>query len=88
MTDCEIAADILQRTNDGRDLSQSPEEIERHGRNGDGQWLKFLEHAVNGFLNQRGKDLLRVFHQQVLAGDYQYSLRDFVARFCPEKGGA
>lgn len=81
MTDCEIVADILGRTNDGRQLYQTPDEIERHGRNGDGQWLKFLETAANGWLNAKGKKLLRVFHQQVIAGDFRYPINEFAEKF-------
>jgi hypothetical protein len=78
---CQLVADILHATRDGRELYQTEEEIERHGRNGDGTWLKFLENCANGFVTRRGYELLRVLHRQVLAGDYRYSFKEFVQRF-------
>ena len=78
---CGLVIDILSRTNDGRDLYQENYEIERHGRNGDGFWLKFLENATNGWINAAGERLLTIFHRQVLAGDYRYSPREFIRRF-------
>lgn len=76
-----MAIEILQKTNDGRELYQTPEQIERYGRNGDGWQLSFLQSAINGHLNERGKKLLAVLHRQVLLKDYQYPFNEFVAKF-------
>jgi hypothetical protein len=84
--DGQLVIEVLERTRDGRALFQTPDEIERHGRNGDGAWLKFLENACNGHLNARGRALLQAFHRQVLAGDYQYEIHEFEQRFTPEEG--
>jgi hypothetical protein len=81
---CELAIEILEKTRDGRDLFQTEQEIARDGRNGDGAWLKFIEDAVNGFLNANGDKLLRAFHRQVLPGDYRYPVKDFINRFLKE----
>jgi hypothetical protein len=81
---CEIAIEILQKTRGGRDLFQTDQEIERHGRNGDGAWLKFLEDAVNGFINANGDRLLQALHRQLLADDYRYPVKDFINRFLKE----
>jgi hypothetical protein len=75
---CQLVIDILHATRDGRDLYQTDDEIERHGPNGDGAWLKFLENCANGFVKPRGYELLRVLHRQVLARDYRYSFEEFV----------
>jgi hypothetical protein len=82
---CQLVIDVLEKTRDGHDLYQTDAEIERHGRNGDGAWLKFLESCANAFVNDRGYKLLRIFHRQVLAGDYRYSVTKFVQRFLPEE---
>lgn len=55
-SDCELACQILEKTNDGNDLS--PEH------------LKLLEMAVNGILNDRGKQAFRALHKQVTEGNY------------------
>jgi hypothetical protein len=81
---CQLAIEILQKTRDGRDLFQTDQEIARHGRNGDGAWLKFIEDAVNGFLNAKGDRLLQALHRQVLADDYRYPVTDFIKRFLEE----
>lgn len=54
---CDMACDILQRTNDGDDL--------------DPIQLKFIEDAVNGFLNEKGIQLLKELHKLVMDGKYK-----------------
>lgn len=53
---CEIACEILQRTNDGDDLA--PEH------------LYLLQELVNGNINDRGVTLCRQIHSQVMTGNY------------------
>lgn len=78
------AVEILEKTNDGRDLYQSEENIERHGKNGDGWQLAIIQCAVNGHLNESGHVLFAALHRQVLLGDYLYPIDEFKSRFCPE----
>jgi hypothetical protein len=84
---CQLVIDILEATHDGKDLYQTPEEIERHGPNGDGEWLYMLQCAANA---ADGRDyptadrVLVALGRQVQAGDYHYEINDFVAHFVPE----
>jgi len=78
--------EILQHTNDGRDLFQTAAERERHGANGDGQWLLYLQNAANGWLTGEALRMLPIFYAHVLAGDYQYPILDFFEKFV--KGSA
>jgi len=55
-TDCELACQIIEKTNDGQDLS--PEH------------LKLTEMAVNGFLNEKGKQWFLELHKQVTETGY------------------
>lgn len=57
MTDSEKAIEILQRTNDGDDLS--PKHL----------WL--VEVAVNGGLSELGKEAFDDLHKTVMAGTYK-----------------
>lgn len=84
MTNCEMCIEILGKTEDGRLLHQTTAEINRHGRNGDGQWLKMIETGVNGWLNDFGDALLRVFHRHVMADDWDYSVKQFCEKFKDE----
>ena len=84
MRDIEMAIEILQKTRDGYDLYQSEENIERHGRNGDGWQLALVQSAVNDWLTADGKLLFSALHRQVCNGDYKYPLDEFLGRFCPE----
>lgn len=56
-TNCILASEILQSTNDGNDLA--PEH------------LKLLELVVNNQLNEQGIEEFRNLHHQVLHGEYQ-----------------
>jgi hypothetical protein len=76
-----MCIDILGKTEDGRLLHQTRAEINRHGHNGDGQWLKLIETGVNGWLTPAGDALLRVFHRHVMAGDWDYSIKQFCEQF-------
>lgn len=87
MTNCDLAIEILQKTSDGHELYQSAENIERHGRNGDGWQLALVQDAVNNNLNHKGEVLFTALHRQVVLGDYRYSVPDFIAKFCPEIAG-
>jgi len=49
-----MAIDILRQTNDGDGLDPSD--------------LKFLEYAVNGFLNEQGEAIFKAFHKTVMSG--------------------
>jgi len=51
---CDMACDIIKRTNDGEDLAP------RH--------LKLVEMAVNGFLNEKGMTAFKELHASVLKG--------------------
>lgn len=84
MSNCEMVASILGKTDDGRRLYQTPREIERHGRNGDGTWLYFLQGAVNGELTPKGEAVVRVFYNHVIENDWDYSFETFVKRFKDE----
>lgn len=84
MTNSEKAIEILQRTNDGRQLFQTEKQIQKYGRNGDGWQLAILQDAVNGELNEKGEMLFDALHKQVLAGDFRYPLKDFVSKFLPQ----
>jgi hypothetical protein len=57
MTTCDMACAILERTQDGNGLS--PEHL----------WL--LENAVNGFLNDFGKEKFEKLHDEVVSGKYK-----------------
>lgn len=57
MSVCEMACDILRKTKDGDELA--PEHL----------WL--VENAVNGFLNDRGKEKFRELHEEVVSGRYR-----------------
>lgn len=57
MNECDMACDILQKTKDGNELS--PEHL----------WL--VENAVNGFLNEKGKEKFKELHEEVTSGRYQ-----------------
>ena len=50
----DMAIDILRETNDGDDLDPPD--------------LKFLENAVNGFLNEQGKAAFEAFYNNVMSG--------------------
>ena len=50
----DMAIAILRKTNDGDDLDPSD--------------LKFLENAVNGFLNEQGEAAFEAFHKNVMSG--------------------
>jgi hypothetical protein len=78
-----MVIDILEATHDGCDLYQSEAEIDRHGRTGIGQWLHFLQGAVNSEDRPYplADALLAALDRQVRAGDYAYELNDFVGRF-------
>jgi hypothetical protein len=78
---CDLACEIVKATRDGRDLFQTEEQVWRHGPNGDGWQLAFLQDAINGHLNEEGYRLLVVLHRQVLAGDYRYAAKEFLERF-------
>jgi hypothetical protein len=54
---CDMAGDILQRTNDGNDLEP--------------MHLKLIEDAVNGFLNEKGIEYLKEIHRTVVEGKYK-----------------
>jgi hypothetical protein len=54
---CDMAGDILQRTNDGNDLEP--------------MHLKLIEDAVNGFLNEKGIEYLKEIHKTVMEGKYK-----------------
>jgi hypothetical protein len=84
MSHCSMAIEIFEKTNDGRMLYQTPEQVERYGPDGDGWQLKLIEWAVNNRLNAKGKVLFERLHAQVLAGDYQYPLAEFRQKFCPD----
>lgn len=83
-THVQMAIEMLEHTADGRKLYQTPAEIERHGRNGDGWQLKCIEMAVNGFLSERGQRLFELLHRQVMADDAAYSMDEFVEKFMPD----
>ena len=51
------AIEILSRTNDGNDLSPTH--------------LTLMEHAANGFLNEKGLEKLEEIYQHVMAGEYK-----------------
>jgi len=51
---CDLACEILQKTNDGDDL--------------DPRDLKLVENAVNGFLTEAGYQAFQELHQKVLNG--------------------
>lgn len=57
MNECDMASDILKKTRDGNDLS--PEHL----------WL--VSNAVNGFLNDQGKDKFKELHEEVISGRYK-----------------
>jgi len=57
MNDCEMAIEILRKTNDGNDLCP------RH------LWL--IENAVNGKLNDRGQEEFKELYEKVISGKYQ-----------------
>ncbi len=57
MNACEMAIEILRKTDDGKDLCL------RHF------WL--VENAVNGLLNDRGNDEFCKLHEQVVAEEYK-----------------
>ena len=84
MSNCDKAIAIFQATRDGRTLYQTPEQVERYGRNGDGWQLAIVESAVNGSLNPQGERLFECLYEQVVAGDYAYPMREFVSRFMPQ----
>ena len=84
MTDSDRAIEILEKTNDGKLLFQTPEQVERYGRNGDGWQLALVQDAVNHHLNEKGVALFAALHRQVMAGDYRYPLKEFIAKHCPE----
>ena len=84
-SNCDYVIEILQATNDGHDLYQTADEIARHGRNGDGQWLLYLQNAANGWLSGEALRMLPIFHQHVLAGDYKYPILDFFEKFVKGK---
>jgi len=50
----DLAIEILRKTNDGDDLDPSD--------------LKFLERAVNGFLNEQGEVAFEAFYNDVMTG--------------------
>lgn len=54
---CDLACEILQKTNDGNDLDPLD--------------LKLLEHAVNGFLNTEGIAYLKELHEKVTSDKYK-----------------
>lgn len=54
---CNKAIEILQMTNDGDSLAQTD--------------LKLVEMAVNGFLNDAGKEAFEELHKKVAAGIYK-----------------
>ena len=54
---CDIACEILQRTHDGDDLEP--------------MHLKLIEDAVNGFLNEKGIEVLNELHKAVISGQYK-----------------
>jgi hypothetical protein len=54
---CDMACDILQKTNDGDDLEP--------------MHLKLIEDAVNGFLNEKGIEVLNELHKTVISGQYK-----------------
>jgi hypothetical protein len=78
-----MAIEILDKTSDGQQLYQSPEQIERHGANGDGWQLAITQDAVNHNLNDRGVVLFEALYRQVVAGDFKYPLAEFKSKFCP-----
>lgn len=80
----DMVLQILEKTNDGRALFQTPAEIERHGRNGDGWQLKLCQDACNNWLTTRGKLLFEKLHAQIMNDDAAYGLSDFIDKFCPE----
>ena len=57
MTNVEKAISILRKTNDGEDLSP--------------QDLTILEHAVNGFLSEKGEEVFAALYESVKAGTYR-----------------
>lgn len=57
MNICEMACEIVRRTNDGDQLA--PEH------------LRLVENAVNGFLNGLGKEKFRELYEEVLSGRYR-----------------
>jgi len=89
---CQLVIDILEATHDGKDLYQTEQEIERHGKNGDGQWLYFLQCAVNASADRaypNADRMLAVLHRQVQADDFHYGFDDFACRFVlTAEGGA
>ena len=54
---CELAIEILQKTNDGNNL--------------DPQNLKLIECAVKGFLTDAGKQVFMELHQNIMNGTYK-----------------
>lgn len=57
MSECDRACDILKKTKDGNELS--PEHL----------WL--VENAVNGLLNEKGKEKFKELYEEVSSGRYR-----------------
>ena len=80
VTDKAVA--ILEATHDGNNL-YAPER-----GNGDGWQLALLQAAVNGHLKPSGVAIFDALYTQVLAGDFLYPYKEFVAKFCPNAEAA